>query len=161
MEKIAVQRLFKQYYVAMFRVARTLLFDEQECKDVVSDIFEHLLSENIVLLPDTEEHYLMASVRNQCIKRLHHEEVRRQFESIAQVEEKASRPVRDERLYDIEEYVRQALTPQQQRIFSQRFVHGFSYEEIAESEGISKVAVWKHLSQITTRIKQHFNPQAL
>ena len=34
------QRLFKQHYAKMLRVARTILYDEQESKDVVSDIFD-------------------------------------------------------------------------------------------------------------------------
>ena len=159
MDRAEVQRLFRQYYVQMYRMARTLLFDEQESKDVISDIFEHLLSGETVLSLDTEEHYLMTSVRNQCLKRLQHEEVRRQYKAHVQMEQKAMRSVADDRLSDIEEYVRQTLTSQQQRIFCQRFIHGYSYEEIAESEDISKVAVWKHLSHIITRIKQHFNPE--
>ncbi|MBQ5548394.1 MAG: hypothetical protein IIT33_06115 [Prevotella sp.] len=43
MERHDVQRLFKQHYAKMLRVARTILYDEQESKDVVSDIFEGLL----------------------------------------------------------------------------------------------------------------------
>ncbi|MDE6634767.1 MAG: RNA polymerase, partial [Bacteroidaceae bacterium] len=74
-----VQKLFIRYYEAMYRVARGILYDEQESKDVVSDIFERLLNGRIVLLPETEEHYLLTSVRNQCIKRLNHDEVRRRF----------------------------------------------------------------------------------
>ena len=33
-------KVFKQHYAKMLRVARTILYDEQESKDVVSDIFE-------------------------------------------------------------------------------------------------------------------------
>ena len=43
MERHYIQRLFKQHYAKMLRVARTILYDEQESKDVVSDIFEGLL----------------------------------------------------------------------------------------------------------------------
>ena len=38
-----IQRLFMQHYAKMLRVARTILYDEQESKDVVSDIFAGLL----------------------------------------------------------------------------------------------------------------------
>ena len=43
MERHDIQWLFKQHYAKMLRVARTILYDEQESKDVVSDIFEGLL----------------------------------------------------------------------------------------------------------------------
>ena len=67
----------------------------------------------------------------------------------------------DERLDDIVEYVVSHLSAQEQRIFGMRFNEGYSYEEIAAAEGISKVAVWKHLSHIITSIKKHFNPSSL
>ena len=66
MERHDIQRLFKQHYAKMLRVARTILYDEQESKDVVSDIFEGLLRGRMMLMPDTEERYLLTSVRNQC-----------------------------------------------------------------------------------------------
>ena len=67
----------------------------------------------------------------------------------------------DDRLDDIVEYVVSHLSAQEQRIFRLRFSEGYSYEEIAAAEGISKVAVWKHLSHIITSIKKHFNPSSL
>ena len=54
MKNEELKRLFVQHYSKMYRVARTMLYDEQESKDVVSDIFERLLNGNIMLLPETE-----------------------------------------------------------------------------------------------------------
>lgn len=53
MESQAVQGLFLQHYAKMLRVARTILGDEQESKDVVSDIFASLLHGRTVLMPAT------------------------------------------------------------------------------------------------------------
>lgn len=71
-----VKKLFIEYYAKMYRVARSILYDEQESKDVVSDIFERLLYGHTVLLPETAERYLLTSVRNQCIKRLNHNDIK-------------------------------------------------------------------------------------
>lgn len=155
MEKVTIQRLFRQYYAKMYRVARTILYDEEDCKDVVSDIFVCLLRESMVLLPESEERYLMTSVRNRCFKRLRHEEVKQKMMDSYSPEPEEGKD--DERLTDIIEYVVSNLSPQDQRIFTLRFSDGYSYEEIALAEGISKVAVWKHLSSIIKRIKEHFN----
>ena len=38
-----------------------------------------------------------------------------------------------------------------------RFLDGRSYEEIGAELGISRVAVWKHLSHLMTTIKEQFN----
>ena len=75
MEREAVRQLFMQHYAKMHRVARSLLFDAQESEDVVSDIFESLLCGQTMLVPGTEERYLMTSARNRCLKRLRHEAV--------------------------------------------------------------------------------------
>ena len=157
MEREVIQQLFMQHYARMHRVARTLLYDEQECEDVVSDIFESLLSGQTVLLPGSEERYLLTSVRNRCLKRLRHEQVKRQAAPPLGPDDEPD----DERLTDILEFVADRLSEQEQRIFRLRFTEGFSYEEIAAREGISRVAVWKHLSHAITAIKKQFNPRML
>ena len=156
MDKKVIQQLFMQHYAKMQRVARTLLYDEQESEDVVSDIFLSLLRSRIELLPGTEERYLLTSVRNQCLKRLRHQEVHRRMEELSSVSN-TEQPdeTDDDRLTDIVEFVVSHLSEQRQRIFRLRFTDGYSYEEIAVQEGISKVAVWKHLSQIINAIKMH------
>jgi len=160
MEQETIQQLFIRYYAKMQRVARTLLYDEQESEDVVSDIFEGLLRRETVLMPGTEERYLLTSVRNRCLKQLRHE-------AIVRSSNKNQDPVvlngttEDDLLTDIVEFVVGHATEQEQRIFRLRFTDGYSYEAIAASENISRVAVWKHLSHIITEIKKQFNPQEL
>ena len=162
-----------QHYARMQRVARTLLYDVQESEDVCQDIFESLLRGETVLVPGTEERYLMRSVRNRCLKRLRHKAIDHSpltIDHFAAANGTANNggdsmfnvqcPM-DERLDDIVEFVVSHLSTQEQRIFSRRFNEGYSYEEIAQAEGISKVAVWKHLSHIITSIKKHFNPSSL
>ena len=159
MERETVRQLFEQYYARMQRVARSLLYDEQESEDVVGDIFESLLSGSVVLLPGTEEQYLLMSVRNRCLKRLRHEQVVRKAQLPGPSTDDDG--LEDERLADIMEFVAARLTAQEQRILGMRFTWGYSYQEIARREGISRVAVWKHLAHAITAIKKQFNPQKL
>lgn len=158
MERETVKRLFMQHYARMQRVARTLLYDVQESEDVCQDIFESLLRGETVLVPGTEERYLMTSVRNRCLKRLRHESVTKASPLQTSPEGEKSG---DDRLDDIVEFVVSHLSEREQRIFNLRFAEGCSYEEIAAAEGISKVAVWKHLSHAITEVKKHFNPRSL
>lgn len=156
-----------QHYAKMQRVARTLLYDEQESEDVVSDIFESLLRGATMLQPEASEteRYLLTAVRNRCLKRLRHEVVIRNASTTDALDDAALKDDGEyqssEQLTDIVEFVVSHLTAQEQRIFHLRFTDGFSYEEIAAAEGISRVAVWKHLSHVISQIKKHFNPQKL
>lgn len=171
MEQEAVKRLFMQHYVKMQRVARTLLYDEKESEDVCSDVFESLLRADMLLEPGTEERYLMTSVRNRCLKRLRHVAIEHSpltvdhFAASNSIANNGGDSMlnaqwsMDDRLSDIEEFVVSHLSERDQRIFNLRFSEGYSYEEIAVAEGISKVAVWKHLSHAITEIKKHFNPK--
>ena len=169
MEQEAVKRLFMQHYVKMQRVARTLLYDEKESEDVCSDVFETLLRADMFLEPGTEERYLMTSVRNRCLKRLRHVAIEHSpltvdhFAASNSIANNGGDSMlnaqwsMDDRLDDIEEFVISHLSERDQRIFNLRFSEGYSYEEIAVAEGISKVAVWKHLSHAITEVKKHFN----
>ena len=155
MTKEEIKQLFISHYAKMYRVARTILYDEHESKDVVSDIFERLLRGQIVLSPDTAERYLLTSVRNQCIKRLNHNEVKRQFADSYDPDPEDSDE--DNRLNEVVEFAKRTLTEQDLRIFHLRFTDGYSYEEIADMEKIRKVAVWKHLSHLLNIIRNNFN----
>ncbi|MBP5630228.1 MAG: sigma-70 family RNA polymerase sigma factor, partial [Bacteroidaceae bacterium] len=137
MEREAVKRLFMQHYARMQRVARTLLYDVQESEDVCQDIFESLLRGDTVLVPGTEERYLMTSVRNRCLNRLRHENV---LQDHRQRTTDNSQESEDDRMSDIVEFATSHLSEREQRIFNLRFAEGYSYEEIAAAEGISKVA---------------------
>ena len=58
-----MERLFHDHYEQMYRFAFALLHDNEEARDVVSDVFSRLWDKQLV--PDRT--YLMRSVKNACI----------------------------------------------------------------------------------------------
>jgi RNA polymerase sigma-70 factor (ECF subfamily) len=161
-----------QHYGKMQRVARTILYDEQAGEDVISDIFESLLRGRTALTActadwqdDVVERYLLTSVRNRCLKLLRRAPGQ-SLSSIVQADRlavmaSADATDGDELLSNIMSFVASHLSEQEQRILHQRFTLGLRYGEIAATEGISRVAVWKHLSHALNEIKKHFNPKML
>ncbi len=115
MEKKEISTLFRQYYGRMYGMAVSILYDEQESKDVVSDIFERLLESDTVLLPDTVEHYLLTSVRNSCLKRISQKTNRQRIAMLyASEQQMAASPEEDElRLEQMLHFAKTHLTPQQ------------------------------------------------
>ena len=57
-----IEILFRQHYNQMIQLARMMLYDDEESRDVVSEVFATLVKTDI--MPRNVEDYLMTSVRN-------------------------------------------------------------------------------------------------
>lgn len=71
-----IEQLFRQHYAKMYNLARCILSDDDESKDVVSEVFSQILADDVVLVPESEEGYLMRSVRNRCLNLIAHKSVK-------------------------------------------------------------------------------------
>lgn len=60
----------------MYNLARCILSDDDESKDVVSEVFAQILADDVVLVPGSEDGYLMRSVRNRCLNLIAHKSVK-------------------------------------------------------------------------------------
>ena len=155
-----IETLFRQHYAAMYRLARTILYDADESKDVVSDVFVRLLHATPSVQPDKMESYLMMAVRNRCLDVLSHKSVREQVEKLLLQEMKQRHIVarsEDERLDRLMQYIERELPPLSQRILRLRFLQEMTYEEVAQEVGVSTATVYNHLSQSVQRIKEYFS----
>lgn len=144
----------------MYRLARTILYDADESKDVVSDVFDRLLHSNPSVQADKMEGYLMMAVRNRCLDVLGHKSVREQVEKLFSQELRQHFIVvrnEDERLDRLMQYIERELPPLSQQILRLRFLREMTYEEVAQEVGVSKVTVYNHLSQSIQRIKEYFS----
>ena len=150
-----IEWLFRQHYAQLTRLARSLLYDAEEARDVVSEVFATLLGADIA--PRNVEGYLLMSVRNRCMNLLEHKSVRAKFERAYTLEMKAeSQPVTDDdRLKRLMAYAEQNLTEQTLRVFRMRHLQGMKYQEIAHELGISRVMVYKHLAQAMEKIREY------
>ena len=161
-DKKEFERIFRQHYGEMFRLARRMLGDDAESKDVVSDVFAHLLHSQTDLRAATLQAFLLTNVRNRCINHLVH----RQREQAAVVELKASRQdnsqegSEQEQLDALHNYIDTQLPTLSQQVLRLRYQEGLKYREIAAALGISEVSVHNHLSQSLKQLKDHFNTNA-
>ena len=78
MTRKKVESLFKTHYTQMYHLALTLLFNEAESKDVVSDVFASLLG-GVVMRADNAKAFLLASVYHRCLNVLQHRQVQERF----------------------------------------------------------------------------------
>ena len=164
MKKKEIEILFRQHYVQMTRQARMLLYDDEEARDVVSEVFATLIKTDI--LPKNIESYLMASVRNRCLNLLEHKDVRAKFEHAYTLDLRQEIQENDEdflsnsveqRLQQIMAFAKRQLTGQTLMVFHMRHIDGLKYQEIADQLGISRVMVYKHLAKAMNTIKEYNN----
>ena len=66
MKKKEFKYIYRQHFAKMYRLARTMLYDADASKDVVSDIFARLLREKDHPQQNQRAGYLMTAVRNRC-----------------------------------------------------------------------------------------------
>ncbi len=151
--------LFKTHYAAMFRLAMSLLYDEDESKDVVSDVFASLLGGGLAIRSDNARGFLLTCVRNSCINVIRHKQMRERFMKLYsnRAEPLADGPDDSLTLAELREYVDNNLPPLSRRIFTLRFLHDMTYQQVAEAVGVSRVTVHHHLSQSLEKINTYFN----
>lgn len=164
MTKEEFENIYRQHYVKMYRLARTMLYDADESKDVVSDIFARLLREKYHPQQHQLEGYLMTAVRNRCRDVLSHKSMRERVEKLFLQESQQSNVIStntdDDRLERLVQFVESELPPLSQQIFQLRFLRELSYEEVAQATGVSKVTVYNHLAQSLQRIRVYFQTNA-
>ena len=162
MTKEEFENIYRQHYARMYRLARTMLYDVDESKDVVSDIFARLLREKYQPQQSQMEGYLMTAVLNRCRDVISHKSIRKRVEKLFLQESMQGHIISmndDDRLERLMQFIEAELPPLSQLIFRLRFLREMSYEEVAQATGVSKVTVYNHLSQSLQRIKEHFDKE--
>ena len=162
MTKKEFEDIYRQHFAKMYRLARTMLYDADESKDVVSDIFARLLREKYQPQQNQTEGYLMTAVRNRCRDVISHKSIRERVERLFLQESMQGHIIAmndDDRLERLMQFIEAELPPLSQQIFRLRFLSEMSYEEVAQAAGVSKVTVYNHLSQSLQRIREYFEQQ--
>ena len=156
-----LEKLFKQHYRQMYRLATMLLHDDAESKDVVHDIFAHLLRNSQNLREDTAESYLLTSVRNRCLNVIRSRQIQERVEHLYLLDlDTTITPTQrlEEELEALYKGIDQLEPPVCRDIIMQHFRDGITFKEIANSLGVSETTVYKHLrralNQLRTQLKK-------
>ena len=152
-----IEQLFRRHYEKMYNLAKCILSDDDESKDVVSDVFAKILADDVVLIPGSEEGYLMRSVRHRCLNLIAHKSVK---ERVAKLLLNDADVIlsedTDERLERLMLLIEDLEPPIRKQIFRLRYLQEKSYQEVADEVGVSKVTVFNHLSQALDWIRKQF-----
>ena len=154
-DKQTFEQIFRHHYDGMFRLARRMLGDDAESKDVVSDVFACLLGKDETeLKTDTLQGFLLTSVRNRCVNLLVHKQ--KEQAAIVNLKDNEDDGIGQEKLNALRHYIDTRLPELSQHILRLRFQQGLKYREIADALQVSEVTVYNHLSQSLKQMKEHF-----
>ena len=153
-----IEQLFRAHYPSMYRIAIALLRNADEAQDVVSDVFAKVFEEGIILLPETEEGYLIRAVRNRCLNIIAHKDIRERTSKLLLNDTETILSEHDDTLLDRLMLIIEHLEPPIRRqILRLRHVQGLPFQRIADDLGVSRVTVYHHLSEAINIIKRQLN----
>jgi RNA polymerase sigma-70 factor (family 1) len=154
------EMLFKSHYGQMLALAKILLKDDEEAKDVVSDVFTQVWEGTIDPYIAQPRGYLLTCVRNRCFDVLGHRTVKERVHQLLTLDSAlAIIPMKDElaELQLLKETVDTRLTAKDRQVLLMKYEQKMKYREIADELNISEVAVYKHLSQALKTLKNCLN----
>ena len=156
-----LQKLFKQHYRQMYRLATIFLHDDAESKDVVHDIFAQLLDDHRDLREETAQSYLLTSVRNRCLNVIRSRQIQERVEHLYLLDlDTTITPTEllEEELKALRIGINLLEPPVCRDIILQHFCDGITFKEIASRLGVSETTVYKHLrralNQLRTQLKK-------
>ena len=152
--------MFRQHYEKMYNLARYLLSDDDESKGVVSEVFTTILANNAVLMPESEEGFLMRSVRNRCLNLIAHKGVKeRVTKLLIDDADVILSDKTDGRLEQLMLLIEDLEPPIRKQIFRLHYLKEMSYQEVGDKVGVSKVTVFNHLSQAMEWIRKQLKKE--
>ena len=157
-----LEKLFKQHYRQMYRLATILLHDDAESKDVVHDIFVQLLDNHRDIQEETAESYLLTSVRNRCLNVIRSRQIQERVEHLYLLNLDTTILPTDrfnEELNALYTGIDLLEPPIYRDIVIQHFRDGITFKEIACRMGVSETTIYKHLRRALSQLRQQLQKQ--
>lgn len=157
-----IEQLWREHYAEMYKLAVTMLHDEEEARDAVSGVFARLLDGH-----ETESinrGYLMMSVKGACLNRICHLKVREKASRLLPLEtttEISDTTGNDELMESIWQFINSELTEKTRDIIYRRYAGNMSCSDIAREDGVSRQAVYKHVIKALNKLHEHFGSPRL
>ena len=149
------ERLFKDSYPHMYRMAFSMVEDADDAKDAVNQVFTQMWKGKTKVSEESLRGYLLAATRNQCLHILRQRQLQRQLEEELQRNAEASEnEEREELLRELQQVIDNNLTEQDRRVLQLHYDEEMTYQETATVLGISASAVNKHITRSLAKIRE-------
>lgn len=153
------ETLYVQCFEPSFRLALSLLHDEDDARDMVHEVFLRLWE--LETKVDNPKAYVIRSVRNSCISRIRHLDVREKVRLKLTLESPPEGFEPDEsdfthRDSEVLEAMDRLLTFREREVVDKIYVEGKSYKETAFCLGVTVAAINKNVVGALKKLRNHF-----
>ena len=153
--KQTFERLFKDSYPLMYRMAFSMVENADDAKDAVNQVFTQMWNGKPQVSDESVRGYLLAATRNQCLHILRQRQLQQQMEEELKREtEESQGEEREELLRELQQVIDSQLTEQDKRVLRLHYEEEKTYAETASALGISSAAVNKHITRSLAKIRQ-------
>lgn len=152
-------QLYLKNYPILYRVVYPMLRDEEECRDVINDIFTNLLenpNQNITNI----EGYLYRMAKNKALTIISRKDTFSRFQKLYPIESDLNNTYdyeRDRLLLQVLQFLDHQLSPIARQTISLIFEKGLSYKEAAKKMDVTTSAINKHVVRTLKLLRNHFN----
>ena len=160
----AYYKLFQTYYKQLVRYAEGIIYDADNAKDIVQDLFVFIWDNaESVDINSSIKGYLFRSVRNRCLneikslginanRNLLYFEGLSDFENLDEVADKVFEFKTDAILKAVK-----SLPSKMRKIFEMKYFQKQKYKNIAETLGISENTVKTHLMRAKEKLRSELS----
>ena len=152
-------QLYRKKYPILYRIVYPMVLHEEECRDVINDVFTHLLNN-----PNQEftniEGYLYRMAKNKALSIISRQNTLSRFQRLYPIETELNivyDQERDRILLQVFQFLDQRLSPIARIAISLVFEKGLSYKDAAEKMGVTTSAINKHVVRTLKLLREHFN----
>jgi RNA polymerase sigma-70 factor (ECF subfamily) len=148
------ERLFKDSYPHMYRLAFSMVENADDAKDAVHQVFAQVWKRKPQVADGSIRGYLLAATRNQCLHQLRQRQLQREMEAeLQQAAQDSVDEEREELMRQLQQVIDENLTEQDRRVLSLHYDEEKTYSETATILGISTAAVNKHITRSLAKIR--------
>ena len=149
-----IERLFKVHYEQMYRLAISILHDEDIARDVVQEVFLTLIENK---RQKVSASYLLSATKNRALNHIRDINIHQRLLHLYLIEDSEYDEylqTKEDMLLDVNGIVENDLKDTERRIIKLRFLKSLKFSEISRDLGISETAIYRHVKNALKTIKQ-------
>lgn len=151
--------LYRKNYPVLYRLAFAMLRDEEECRDLVNEVFADLLDNGGVDDVKNIDGYLFRAVRNRALSVIARQKTLDRVRNLYPIEVGVNSSYDhdyDRKLLQVMQFLDSGLTPNARHVMRLIFEQGSSYKDAAGQLGVSVAAINKHVVKSLRLLREEF-----